>query len=425
MMDTETIKKELKIQDTPYKKPLRWAGMLLALTAMVIAINVMLKPDDVKTVIYQTKTVSYGDIRTTVSATGTLQPTNEVDVGSELSGTIEKVLVDYNDKVTQGQLLAQLNTDKLSAQILQAKANLQVAVAGVHEAEAALEDANANYNRLVNMRKISENQLPSEAELITALATKNKALAAKEAALAQVSQAQASLEQNQTEIAKAQIHSPINGIVLIRSIEEGQTVAATMSAPVLFTLAEDLTQMELQVDVDEADVGQVQAGQPATFTVDAYPNIEFPAVIKQVRFGAETTSGVVTYKTLLAVENPDLKLRPGMTATSEILVKNKEDVLLIPLSALRFTPSLIDSGEEESDTSIIDSLTPGPPKSNNKIIKKQKSEDGYQTIWRLVDNTPEAVKIKTGDISVDSAEVLEGDIQEGDEVIIGVEVPLK
>ncbi|BBN60383.1 efflux RND transporter periplasmic adaptor subunit [Hydrogenovibrio marinus] len=383
-------------------------------------------PAQVNAPAFKTDEVKKGDILATVSATGTLQPTNEVDVGSELSGTIDKVFVDYNDQVKKGQLLAQLNTDKINAQVLQTKAALAVAKAGVIEAQATLEESDAQLKRLEHVRKLTNGKLPSQADFISAEAAEKRAMAAKNTAIAKVEQAQANLDQNLTDLSKTKIISPIDGVVLVRSIEPGQTVAAAMSAPVLFTLAQDLTNMELQVDVDEADVGQVKAGQKATFTVDAYPNRLFPAVIKQVRYGAQTTDGVVTYTTLLEVNNPDLKLRPGMTATAEILVKEKRDVLTIPVAATRFTPEILGDATQTKSTSIMDSLMPGPGRIRHSLnIKAEKVKKGYARVWKLVNKQPEPILIKPGESNGNRVEVLEGDVKPGDKVIIGAEVRLK
>lgn len=424
MNDTEALKAQLNVGQ---KRPLRsWLKWLLLGVMLLVAIVAwwLMRPAASNQPVYQFGQVSMGDIRATVSATGTLQPINEVEVGSELSGTIERVLVDYNDKVEKGQLLAELNTEKLRAQVLQSRAALQVAKAGVEEADATLQEAIAQYERMENIRKMTDGKLPSKADFISAEATKKRAQAAKSTALAQVKQAQATLEQYETDLGKAKIHSPINGLVLIRSIEPGQTVAATMSAPVLFTLAEDLTKMELQVDVDEADVGQVKAGQKATFTVDAYPDVKFPALIKQVRYGSETTDGVVTYTTLLEVNNADMKLRPGMTATADILVKEKTNIMMMPLAALRFTPALIQQDETESQ-SLMDSLIPRPPRRNQQTIKQEKSKNGLQTVWLMRNGEMVSVSVKTGDTSGNKIEVVSGDLHAGDELITGVEVPLK
>lgn len=399
-----------------------WVIALVVLIATGYGLKLWLFPQQSGAPIYQTAKLKLGDIRATVSATGTIQPTNEVEVGSELSGTVEKIYVDYNDSVTKGQLLAELNTDKLKAQVLQSKAALQVAQAGVIEAEATLQEANINYRRLQEVYKLSGGKSPSKTDLSSAKATQQRALAAKSTALAQVAQAKASLEQDESNLSKTKIHAPINGIVLERSIEAGQTVAATMTAPVLFTLAEDLTNMQLEVDVDEADVGQVKTGQTATFTVDAYTNNTFPATIKQVRFGSDTTDGVVTYTTLLTVANKDLKLRPGMTASADILVKEITNVLLIPAAALRFTPNLISAQKKE--TSLIESLMPRPP-STNQTVTNQKNKDGTKTVWKMVNQQLQSVPVKLGDSNGTFIELLEGNLQPGDEVIVGVEVPLK
>lgn len=411
------------------KKRHRYVMLLISILLVMAALYLGWKwwmPAQTNTTVFKTAKAEKGDILATVSATGTLQPTNEVDVGSELSGTIDKVFVDYNDQVKKGQLLAQLNTDKLNAQVLQTKAALAVANAGVIEAQATLEESDAQLKRLEHVRKLTNGKLPSQADFISAEAAQKRAMAAKNTSIAKVEQAQANLDQNLTDLSKTKIISPIDGVVLVRSIEPGQTVAAAMSAPVLFTLAQDLTSMELQVDVDEADVGQVKAGQKATFTVDAYPNHLFPAVIKQVRYGAQTTDGVVTYTTLLEVHNPDLKLRPGMTATAEILVKEKRDVLTVPIAATRFTPEILGEQTPVKKTSIMDSLMPGPGRIRHSLnIKAEKVKKGYARVWKLINNQPEPILVKTGESNGNRIEVIEGDIKPGDAVITGAEVRLK
>jgi len=295
---------------------------------------------------YQTEPLSQGNLRVTVSATGKLEPINQVDVGSELSGTIETVLVDYNDRVKKGQILARLDLAKLQDAIAKAKAALASTEAKVLQTVATVKESRANLGRLRHVAKLSGGKVPAPTELETAEATMERAIADEASARAAVEEARATLRSNETDLTKASIRSPIDGVVLERQVEPGQTVAASLQAPVLFTLAENLAQMELQVDVDEADVGQVREGQSATFTegqsatftVDAYPNRSYPARIGLVRFGAETVNNVVTYKTILNVNNDDLSLRPGMTATAEIVTTERENVLLVPNAALRFTP---------------------------------------------------------------------------------------
>ena len=300
---------------------------------------------------YTTEEARTGDIVVTVTATGNLEPRNQVDIGSELSGTMRLVNVDVNDQVKQGQVLAVLDTSRLKAQVLQQESSLASAQARVVQSEATLKEARANYQRLVKVRELSGNKLPSQQDMDVAESTVSRGEGDLAAAKAAVAQARASLEAVRTDFSKTDIRSPINGVVLVRSVEPGSTVAASLQAPVLFTLAEDLKKMELHVSVDEADVGSVQIGQKATFTVDAYPNRSFSAHITQVHFASNntqkassssqssaTSTGVVTYETVLEVDNGELLLRPGMTATAQIVTTNISDALLIPNAALRFQP---------------------------------------------------------------------------------------
>ena len=261
-----------------------------------------------------------------------------MDVGSEISGIVKSVEADYNDKVKVGQVLARIDTTKYEAQATQSKAALEAAKARVLQAQATVSETRSKLAQYERVRQLSNGKVPSQTEFDAAQAAFERAKADEASATAAVAQAQATLEANQTDIAKAVIHSPIDGIVLTRSIEPGQTVAAAFQAPVLFTLAEDLTQMELHVDVDEADVGQVKEGQEATFSVDAYPNRTFSARSPRPAIGSKTVDGVVTYETVLKVDNTDLCLRPGMTATADITVKKVQDAVLVPGAALRFTP---------------------------------------------------------------------------------------
>ena len=296
------ISQTLGIDQAPgHRKHLRrWLLLaLLAIAGLTMAAVTWKRLEKSNSIHYQTQKVQRGNLTVTVTATGTLEPTNQVDVGSEVSGTIETVEVDYNDQVKVGQVLARLDTDKLAAEVLQSKAALESARARVLEAQATVKEMRSELTRLNQVRELSNNKVPSQRDLDAAEAALERAQADEASAKAQVSEAQAALDFNETDLSKAVIHSPINGVVLTRSVEPGQTVAASLQAPVLFTLAEDLTQMELHVDVDEADVGQVQEGQEASFTVDAYPDRIFPARIRQVRYGAQTVDGVVTYETVL------------------------------------------------------------------------------------------------------------------------------
>ncbi len=345
---------------------------------------------------------------------------NEVEVGSELSGTVETVLVDYNDRVKKGQVLARLDLAKLQDQIAKAKAALASAEAKVLQTAATVKEARANLGRLRQVAKLSGGKVPSPAELETAEATLDRAVADEAGARATVEENRAALRSNETDLTKASIRSPIDGVVLKRSVESGQTVAASLQAPVLFTLAENLAQMELQVDVDEADVGQVHAGQAATFTVDAYPNRQFPARIHLIRFGSETVDNVVSYKTILDVNNDDLSLRPGMTATAEIVTAEPENVLLVPNAALRFTPpKQATNAQTDNGGGLLASLLPRPPRSATaKSAGETSDKNAAQRVWVLRDGQPVPVPVTVGHSDGRITEVAGEGLEAGTPVII-------
>jgi HlyD family secretion protein len=337
---------------------------------------------------FHTEEVKRGDLVVTVSATGTLQPTNQVDVGSEVSGLVESVFVDDNDRVETGQVLARLDVSRLQDQVVNMKAALASAEARVEQAAATAQESRA---ALARLRQLGD--LTSQADLDTAEATAIRAAADEASARAAVEQSRAALSSAQVNLAKASIRSPIDGVVLARQVEPGQTVAASFQAPVLFTLAEDLKQMELQVDVDEADVGRVRKGQAAVFTVDAYPDRHYPAHIERVAYGSQTKDGVVSYKTILSVDNQDLSLRPGMTATAEITALERRDVLLVPNAALRFTPPTA-ARSQESTGSLVSSLLPRPPR--RRLRSSNGAHGGTKEVWVLRDGQPVAVPVTVG-----------------------------
>ncbi len=298
----------------------RWLVAISAL-AIVVALALLYGSHSKKdTVQYVTQPVSRGSLVVTVSASGTLEPINQVEVGIEVSGTIKTVEVDYNDQVKVNQVMARLDPSKFEAQVLQSEAALESTRAKVLQAQATVQETAAQMSRLERVFALSNGKMPSQSDMDAAKASLARAKADEASAKAAMAQAQAALDVIRTDLSKSIIHSPIAGVVLKRSVEPGQTVAASLQSPVLFTLAEDLAKMELQIDIDEADVGQVLKGQAATFTVDAYPDRTFPAHVTQVRFGPQTVDGVVTYKTVMQVDNSSLVLRPGMTASS--LLKN-------------------------------------------------------------------------------------------------------
>lgn len=383
----------------------------IALVLLVILAYLLFKPDPGQSLRYATAEVAKGDLTITVTATGSVQPVNQVDVGSELSGIVEAVYVDFNDRVTRGQVLARLNTDGLNALVIEGRASLESAKAKLEEMKATVLETSLRFQRC---EKLATRQLCSDEELATAQAGRARAIATQTSARAQIAVAQAALEANEANLAKAVIRSPIDGLVLQRQVEPGQTVAASLQAPVLFTLAEDLAQMEVHVAVDEADVGKVSESQSAVFTVDAYPDRQFPARITQVRFYPQTIDGVVTYETLLAVDNSDLSLRPGMTATAVITVAQLTDVALLPNAALRFTPPAAQSAQS-GGSGLFGSMFRAP-----RPERRRPETDGKAStkVWVLGEEGPRAVAVDVGDSDGKYTELRAGEIEPGQAVIV-------
>jgi HlyD family secretion protein len=361
---------------------------------------------------YLTETPSRGDLTVTVMATGTVQPTNTVDVSSELSGVIRKVVVDYNSAVNAGDVLAELDTDKLKAQVEHARAMLSSAKAKVEEAEATVAE-----QRLVLQRRerLVTRQATSQQDLDAARAAYDRAVAGLASARAQVAVAEADLNIDETNLSKACICSPVNGIVLKRNVDPGQTVATSFQAPVLFTIAEDLKLMELQVDIDEADVGKVREEQMASFAVDAYPDRKFPASIRQLRFGSETVESVVTYKAVLGVDNSQLLLRRGMTATAEIVVEQVKDALLVPNAALRLSPAP-DDATAGSGESLLRKILPRPPRF--RAPTEHENTGANRQVWVLRDGGPVAMPVVAGATDGSRTVILEGALAPDQPVIV-------
>lgn len=406
-------------QSSDRKKHLkRWLIVVLLAIAGVTSVVAWKGTKKSNSMQYQTQNVQRGDLTVTVTATGALEPTNQVDVGSELSGIIKTVEVDYNDRVKINQILARLDTDKLKAKVLQSKAALESARAKILEAQATVKEAGDELARLKHVWELSNKMVPSQHDLDAAQAVFHRAKATEATARAQVSQAQATLEADETDLAKTVILSPINGIVLTRNVEPGQTVAASFQAPVLFTLAEDLTQMELHVDVDEADVGQVTKGQEATFTVDAHPGRTFLARITQVRYGSQTVNGVVTYKTVLNVDNSDLSLRPGMTATADITVNKVENAILVSNAALRFIPPIKEKDAPSNGSSLLNKLLPRRHRSPSKQRKDSISNNKLQHVWTLRDGKLLAIAVSIGATDGRMTEVTSSDIEPGMPLVV-------
>lgn len=367
---------------------------------------------------YKTAEVRVGHLRVKVSATGKLEPITQVEVGTEVSGTIQAVEVDFNDRVKTGQVLARLDPDQSKAKHRQSEAALNLARARVQEAEATVTETT---NKLRRTRDLIAKRLSSDEELDTVAAASGRAAALLAVTQAQVAQAQAQLDADRRTLDKTTIRSPIDGIVLKRQVQPGQTVAASLQTPVLFTLAENLAQMELKVAVDEADVGQVTQGQVASFTVDAYPDRDFPATLTQVRYAPETVDGVVTYGTLLALDNADLSLRPGMTATAEILVREEQDAVLVPNAALRFNPPKAQAAKGSGG--LVAMLLPRRTPEVKRIPEAGRRTGKGAKVWVLRDGVPAPVDVRTGATDGVSTQILDDGLAPGTQVLVDVERP--
>lgn len=363
---------------------------------------------------YATEVAALGSLVVKVSATGQLEPTNQVDVGSELSGTVARVFVDDDDRVTKGEVLAQLDLSKFEDSVAKSRAAVAVAEASLQQASATQAETRAKLDRYREVSRLSGGKVPSKTEIETATAELARADANAASARANIIEARAALHTDEINLGKASIRSPTNGVVLKRAVDPGQTVAASLQAVTLFTLAEDLTKMELKADVDEADVGQVKAGLKATFTVDAWPGRQFEAVITRVGFNATNTEGVISYPAVLRVANDDLSLRPGMTGTAEITTATRENVLLVPNAALRFTPATTITAQKKSSGSIMRALIPRPPR---QAPKAQSANIGAPRVWVLRDGRPVAVDVKTGVTNGRMTEIIGGALKAGMPVI--------
>ncbi len=380
------------------RKPLKRWGVIAILAVLVVSVGIVVKNQILNTRPSQFKTlkVQRGSLTVVITATGTLKPIKQVSVGSELSGTIETVEVDYNDRIKQGQILARLNTDELKAKLRQSQASLESGQARLQVAKATLVETSLKFQR---MEELTAKDLAPTQDLDTAKAAYLRAQAEAASAKAQIALTQATLNANQTNLDKAVIRSPIDGIVLARKVEPGQTVAASFETPVLFTLAEDLTHMVLHANIDEANIGPIKKGQDATFTVDGYPNRKFPAKIISIRNTPRKGEGIVTYETLLSVDNSELLLRPGMTATVDVTTHRVTDAILVPNSALRFTP----------------------PRTNQATGPEAPLSNGHkQLVWTLRDGRPVPIPVTVGVSDGHNTQILAKDLKPGLPLLVEV-----
>lgn len=407
-----------------WKRPAVWLAALAVLAAVAGGLAWQSSRRAAAVPNYVTEPVVRGTLNVTVSADGTLQPTRSVNIGSELSGTVAKVLVDINDRVKKGQVLVELDTAKLRDQIARSRAALAAAQAGVNQAAATLKESQSSLARLEEVARLSGGKVPAQSELDTARAALERARADEASARANVASAQAQLSTDETNLAKASIRSPIDGVVLTRSVDPGNAVAASLQAVTLFTIAEDLTKLQLEVNVDESDVGLVAEGQKASFTVGAYLNRRYPASVNRVAFGSTKTDNVVTYTTRLNVDNEDLTLRPGMTATATIQTSDRKPSLLVPNTALRFTPAQEAAAAAASAPAtggnLVSRLMPRPP---GNVARRTPSggsaaAGSARRIWVLREGQPVAVRVTAGASDGRRTEVSGEGLNEGDAVIV-------
>jgi HlyD family secretion protein len=368
-------------------------GGAVALVVVGIALYIGLRGNG-NTPEYRTDPVTRGDVQQTVTATGTVNAVTNVLVGTQVSGTIKKLYVDFNSRVKKGQIIAQIDPSTFESQVQQAQANLLSAEAGLDKANAALVDAKRTFDR--NKELLSKNLIP-RSDLDTAETNYESAKAQVSAAKALIAQAKASLDYAKQNLEYTKILSPVDGVVISRAVDVGQTVAASFQTPTLFTIAQDLTKMQIDTNVAESDIGVVKLGQEVDFTVDAYPDTTFKGKVWQIRQAPITVQNVVTYDVVIQVNNRDLKLMPGMTANVTIVIQTKEDVLRITNAALRFRMGERPAGSSSGSGS---------------------SEKKGPAVWALVDGKPKRIPITPGISDGTYTEVVSGDLKEGQLIIV-------
>jgi HlyD family secretion protein len=403
----------------PWRRPAAWGGVAAVLVLAAAGWAWLAPSAQDQQPRYTTEPAHRGNLVVKVTASGTLQPTNKAQIGSELSGTVARVNVDVNDRVRKGQVLAELDTSRLQDQVARSRAGLDVARANLQQAQATVREAAGNLQRLQEVARLSGGKVPSQSELAAGEAVLARARSAVAGGEAAVTDARAALSADETNLRKASIRSPMDGVVLARAVDPGNAVAASLQAVTLFTLAEDLTRMKLEVNVDEADVGLVHAGQRASFTVSAYPNRAYPATIRRVSYGSTTKDNVVSYVAELEVDNQDLTLRPGMSATAAILATERNDVLLVPNAALRFTPEAAAApASAASGSGIVGKLMPRPPRGGERR-QAGTSTAAARQVWVLENGSATAVPVLPGVSDGRMTEVESGALKAGMAVITG------
>jgi HlyD family secretion protein len=390
---------------------------------------------------FKTEAIKKGNIEALVVTTGTLNPVTTVDVGSQVSGKIENIYVDFNSEVKEGQVIAKIEQSAFLARLQQNKANYQSAVAGVEKAKVTLDNHKKKYDRSLDL---FNKELISYEEKEAAETQYYSSKADLQSAEAKLEQAKSQLDSSEVDLEFTIIKSPIDGVIINRNVNVGQTVAASFQAPLLFQIANDLSKMQVECSVDEADIGKVKEGQRVTFTVDAFPDDNFTGTVSQVRYSPEVVQNVVTYTTIVAVENPEMKLRPGMTATVSMVVGEAKDKLLVPNSALRFTPQftqeemqeMFAAMKRERQSNRADSAQTGgvatvqqgsqsfpsgfqPGRNGQGTGMSQRKDVGR--VWVVGENGKlKPIMLRIGVTDNSYTELVRGQLEEGQEVITGV-----
>lgn len=394
----------------------RWiaAAVVVCLAGAVVAWRLSASKEDPR-FRYDTAAVDRGRVVARVTATGTLSALVTVQVGSQVSGRIASLHADYNTPVRKGQVIAKLDPQLFQAAVEQARANVMAAEGNLARSEAQAEDARRQLRRT---RELAERKLVATADLDTAESGAVAAQATVRSAQGALAQARAQLSQAQVNLAYTTIVSPTDGVVISRSVDVGQTVAASLQAPTLFVIAEDLKKMQVNTSVAESDVGRLEAGMPATFTVDAFPGRQFRGTVRQVRNAATTVQNVVTYDAVVDVENPDLDLRPGMTATVTFTYAERGDVVRVPNAALRFRPPPEMPG-------VAPAADAGGARGGERRGPGAGGEarPDERVVWVLRAGKPEPVRIRTGVTDGTTTEVLEGALQPGDQLLTDASGP--
>jgi len=389
--------------------------IIIAVTALLVAAAGIYyfksrKPE----ITYKTAKIERGTIVSTVSATGNLSAVTTIQVGTQVSGTIQKIYVDYNSRVRKGQTIAEIDPSLFNAAVEQSQGNFISAEANLQKARVALADTERTLQR---NKKLLSDGIISQGDYDLSETAWQSAKASLKAAEGSVAQTRGALMQARTNLRNSIIRSPVDGVVISRAIDVGQTVAASFQTPTLFTIAQDLTKMQIEVSVDEADISRIKLGQQATFTVDAYPEQSFGGKVVQIRSAPVINQNVVTYVVVVNVDNRELKLKPGMTANVSIEVARKDDILKIPPAALRFKPK----GEGKPDAAKVKPVTAGAPSAKGRGEGGGKPgglKGGGQILYVLKDGKPSPLSIKTGIANSSSIELVEGGLKDGDEVVI-------